>query len=954
MRRVSCLLTLAATMIGGVPAAADTPEPTPSGRPSAVLVIHVDDPSILRSASLAQAIGNADGTVRHAFPGQSAVSIAVPAAGLSATSARLANLPGVAQVEKPVVRTFAGTPTPVPNDPRFTSQRRYLDAVHAPQAWQRQRGSPGVTIAIIDSGIDVGHPDLAGKVVATYNAHTPGSSSIVDTVGHGTFVAGVAAADTDNGIGVAGAGYDTSLMGVKIADPDGDISIDDEVAGIRWAVTHGATIINLSISGPDPSTAEKNAISYAQSKGVLVVAAAGNGGDTTKQYPAAYPGVVSVGETDPGTRRRAAFTTRGSWVTLAAPGVGIYSTTPRAGSDYFGGRPGYASGDGTSFATPLVAGEAALLKAQNPTMSASRLRAALIASAHGYGASGLGAGQVDFALALRHVTPTTRTTATTVVGNHDTVQFDALSTTPRVAYRVDDDAVSAPVPVVDGLASRRWGSYGFADGAHVLTAVDCSEFGECARRGATSRFTLTSTAPTVISPMGERRVTGLFTVTATSSGGALRLLLDGHEVGFDTHAPYAFAVNASRLSDARHRLQVQVCSTDHRHCGGKRSAAIPFESASLHPTITALHRARTSPNGDGAGDTGQLVFRLASPQSVTIETRDATGSVRRHESLGTVSAGTHTWTWRGRDAHNHRLTDGRYTLALVTSSTSDGLTRRGFTSHTAAVDTVAPHFTHTTGNKGRVYPAKDGYRDSFAPSTILRDDAKVVLRISTTGGRAVRTLSASGSRDHRVTIRWSGRRAGGTVVAAGAYRWTLTAADAAGNARRSRTYTVSVSAKRLQEKVVALTVPAGDGGQPGHTARCASTSRNLSRFRGGVLMRNHCTAASGELAYVRYAFRVPAAHSYRSLAVSIYGGSRRASGLSAAFQRNDGGLELPDHVRVGRATDAWHRVAAVPADSHVDRSRLVHVTVLLSGQYTGANDFDAGWTRLRVRYLVLR
>ena len=203
-------------------------------------------------------------------------------------------------------------------------------------------------VAVVDSGIDVTHEDLKNKIAATYNV-VDRNAPMRDTIGHGTFVAGVAAAQTNNAVGVAGAGYDTKILAAKITDDDGYVSIDDEIAGIKWAATHGADIINLSLGGPDSSAAEKAAVQYAQRRGVLVVAAAGNDGVADREYPAAYPGVIAVGATNTRTHARAAFSNYGSWVTVAAPGVGIYSTVPKGHTDYFDSATGYASGDGTSF-----------------------------------------------------------------------------------------------------------------------------------------------------------------------------------------------------------------------------------------------------------------------------------------------------------------------------------------------------------------------------------------------------------------------------------------------------------------------------------------------------------------------------------------------------------------------------------------------------------------------------
>ncbi|SHH42731.1 Serine protease, subtilisin family [Jatrophihabitans endophyticus] len=914
-----------------------------------VLILHTDTSAGTRSAALRGELRRLGATVRHTFGSQQAVSVQLPAGTRVRrdAAARLGALPGVRGVERPVTRTFDRAPD-VPDDPKLAAQRAYLDAVNAPAAWARQHGTAAVRIAVIDSGVDVGHPDLAGKVVGRFNAVT-GSSSVGDAVGHGTFVAGVAAADTGNGIGVAGAGYDTSLLAVKIADRYGDIALDDEVAGIRWAVAHGADVINLSISGPAASTAERKAIEYAQRKGVLVVAAAGNEHSTTKQYPAAYRDVIAVGATDVASRRRASFSSHGAWVTLAAPGTGIYSTVPRAGSEDFPTHAGYARGDGTSFATPLVAGAAALVKAQNPAMSAAAIRAALVRATRGYAHSDLGRGQLDFDLALRHATPTTRTSGAAALGSTGAIPLVATSGAPRVAFRVDAGPRLASVPVVSGTARSTWSSFGYANGTHRLTAVDCSEFGECAAQGATTTFTVANAAPTLDSPPRGATVSGRFTASGTGPGGVLRLLVDGREAAVDRTAPYSFTLNAGAWRDADHRLAVQTCAAGQARCDGPRSAVTTVTFDSLHPAVTGLSRTRISPNGDGSGDTARVTFTLPERQDVTVETRDAAGTLRSRAHLGVLAAGRHHWTWRGHGSTGRRLPDGRYRLALVTARTAQGVTRHGLSVRSAAIDTVAPRLRSVRGNRARLYPARDGYRDAFRPAATLPDAGSLTLTVRDSAGHRVRTLRAGPRHGSRAAATWTGRTASGRVVRAGRYRWTFTVADSAGNRTTSRPYRLTVSAQRLRTVVRTLERPAHTA-DVGGTARCAT--RRGSAWSGGLHLVNRCRQGAGDVSYAAYVFTVPKAHRFLRLRLSAYGYAGRTSELSAYYERTDGGLEIPGAVRVPRTRARWYPVSTVPAASHV-MHRRVRVTLILSDRYRGANDVDIRSVRLRVTLRTL-
>lgn len=289
-------------------------------------------------------------------PARRQVAVVVPAERQRQAVTALRAISGVRSVRVAYpMQTFD-----VPDDPRYASfQSRYLEAVRAPRAWSIGRGGPGVRVAIIDTGVNVAHEDLAGRVVGRHNAVT-GSTRVQDKEGHGTAVASMAAATTDNGKGMAGAAWQADILAVKVANDRGEIWTDAVAAGIRWATDQGdADIINMSLGGPQQGRQLRNAVADARAAGVVVVAAAGNEGNRTKQYPGASEGVIAVGATSQSGKARASFSTYGSWVDVAAPGVNI------VGADA-GDTDGYLVGDGTSFAAPLVAGQAALLVARKP------------------------------------------------------------------------------------------------------------------------------------------------------------------------------------------------------------------------------------------------------------------------------------------------------------------------------------------------------------------------------------------------------------------------------------------------------------------------------------------------------------------------------------------------------------------------------------------------------------
>jgi len=292
-------------------------------------------------------------------------------------------------------------PTVYPNDPELARQWG-LAKINAPAAWGIVTGAVSITIAIVDTGIDLRHPDLTpqlwinpdeipangldddanSKVDDVHGWHFyqaangPAENALVqDDFGHGTHVAGIAAAATDNGIGIAGVAWGGRLMAVKVLDQYGTGWYSDIIAGIIYAADNGARIVNLSLGGATPSQALCDAAVYAGSRGALVVAAAGNTGGAVL-YPAACAGVLAVAATDQADARPS-FSNFGPQIDLAAPGVHIYSTWYATGI----GASGYFTKSGTSMATPYVAGAAALVWSQWPAWRADQVSQQLLATA---------------------------------------------------------------------------------------------------------------------------------------------------------------------------------------------------------------------------------------------------------------------------------------------------------------------------------------------------------------------------------------------------------------------------------------------------------------------------------------------------------------------------------------------------------------------------------------------
>jgi len=256
-----------------------------------------------------------------------------------------------------------------PNDPYFSNQWG-LPKIQAPEAWDLATGSSQVKIAILDTGIDKDHQDLAGKIFARVNLTNARSDD--DLNGHGTHVAGIASAITNNGLGVAGTGFNTSLISVKVLNDNGSGYYSWIVNGIKWAADNGAKVINLSLGGSSSSKALEDAVNYAWEKGVVLACAAGNDGISTPLYPAYYQNCIATAATDQ-SDQKTSWSNYGNWVDVAAPGLNIFSTLPNhkvkitKTKNY-----GYLSG--TSMATPFVSGLAGLLFGQNSNLTNFEVR----------------------------------------------------------------------------------------------------------------------------------------------------------------------------------------------------------------------------------------------------------------------------------------------------------------------------------------------------------------------------------------------------------------------------------------------------------------------------------------------------------------------------------------------------------------------------------------------------
>ncbi len=263
-----------------------------------------------------------------------------------------------------------------------------LDAdISADLAWQTSLGT-NVKVAILDSGVDISNPDLNGKT--DLKQDFTGSGTTDDLYGHGTHVAGIVAANTNNSVGVAGTCPGCRLMVGKVLDNSGSGAYSWIANGIIWSADNGAKVINLSLAGPYSSYTLQNAINYAVSKNVVVVAAAGNSGSSTPVYPAGYSNVVSVASSN-NLDQKSSFSNYGNWVSVAAPGENIYSTMPThtfALQTQNGKTMNFDYMSGTSMSTPMTSGVVALIWTTSFGTSGANVRSRLQSTTDKIGGTG--------------------------------------------------------------------------------------------------------------------------------------------------------------------------------------------------------------------------------------------------------------------------------------------------------------------------------------------------------------------------------------------------------------------------------------------------------------------------------------------------------------------------------------------------------------------------------------
>lgn len=479
--------------------------------------------------------------------------------------------------ERDMVIKPAGTA----ND-KYFANAWHLAKTAVPTAWDVSTGA-NMVIAILDTGIDGAHPDLAGKLVPGWNFYN-NNADTADVNGHGTAVGGAAVALTNNSIGVAAVARDAMLMPVRIADANAWATWSTVAQGLTWAADKGADVANISYNGVSGSSSVQTAAQYMKNKGGLVVVAAGN--NSVQESIAPSSTMITVSATD-STDTKTSWSSYGSFVDVAAPGVNIYSTMKGGGYGLF---------QGTSLASPIAAGVVALIKAANPALSPSDVEKVLFSTAADLGAAGFdsyyGNGRVDAHAAVKAASSAT-TQDTTAPG----VSFSSPTTGSTVkglasvnVNASDNVGVSKVelrangVLVASDISSPyafSWDSGTVADGSVTLSARAYDAAGNYstssvavtvanavdANTGITEAKTADTVAPVAVitSPKDGAQVSGNVTVSAAATDNVsvsrITLFIDGKAVAAANAASLSYRWNARKEASGTHVLRVDAVDT---------------------------------------------------------------------------------------------------------------------------------------------------------------------------------------------------------------------------------------------------------------------------------------------------------------------------------------------------------------------------------------------------------
>jgi thermitase len=686
--------------------------------------------------------------------------------------------PEVALAELDQVFTLAM----VPNDPRYTDPyypEWHLPKIGAPAAWDITTGSTNLVIAVLDTGVYTAHPDLASKMVTGWNIYD-NSSDTSDKTGHGTLVAGQAAAASNNGIGVASPAWGCRLMPIVVTDSYGWAIGSDLANGLVWAADHGARLVNMSFEMVHWATLT-NAAKYVQDRGGVVIMSAGNSGVVNTSPDDPY--ILTVSATDQNDAVPS-WSNTGSDIDLAAPGVSIMTTT-RTG--------GYGSGTGTSASAPVVAGVAALMLSANPNLTGQQVQTILKQSADDLGTPGwdpkYGWGRVNAARAVAMAKTAGGQVADTLP---PTVSFSSPAAGAVVADAVDiqvgasDNVGVVSVSLsVDGtlLANDSTAPYAFywdsskvSNGSHLLTATarDAAGNAASAQLSVTTDNPVPDTSPptvSIISPTAGATVSGTITVQVSAGDNVgvadVTLKVDGTSLGTDSTAPYSFSWSTATVTGGPHTLTATAEDGAGNLVGTQTSVIVSNPVPDTTPPTVGI----ISPAA-GATVSGTITVQVSASDNAGVSSviLYADGG-----SLGADNTAPYSFSWNTAAAAN-----GAHTL---TATARDAAGNMASAQVTVTVNNAPPPIGDTSAPTIVITSPAGGAAVSGTVSvTVSTSDNVGVARVELYVDGVLKATATAPP----FTTKWNARKA-----AKGTHTLQCKAYDAAGNTAYSPVVTVS-------------------------------------------------------------------------------------------------------------------------------------------------------------------
>ncbi|HEX5478873.1 MAG TPA: Ig-like domain-containing protein, partial [Dehalococcoidia bacterium] len=597
------------------------------------------------STSLAALGDTLDGarTVARASTALSRLVLVSPQAGETVDDA-IARLSADPDVEFAEPNMTVHLATTTPNDPYYTGgYQSSLGQIGVPTAWDTTTGSTSVTVAVLDTGVDATHPELAGRVVAGYD-FINNDTNASDDHWHGTFVAGIIAANTNNSAGIAGICWSCKIMPVKVLDASGSGSMFQLEQGIDWAVAHGAKVINMSLGGAASDPGLQTSIDNAWNSGVVLVAAAGNHDPAQANsvsnpyqvmYPAAANHVLAVAALATDGTTKADFSNFGPQVAVAAPGSGIVSLGCNCGTILgAGSKGGYVGGSGTSFASPEVAGVAALMIAAGQTNNATIVNT-LESTATDVDAAGFdnntGYGRINAALAVGGDTTPPAVSITSPAANatvSGTVNITATATDnaamQKVRFWVDNSYLSFDAYDGDTSYGKTWSTTSWPNGTHTIKVEAVDDAGNSS--GIVTRTVTVNNADTtapnasISSPAANATVSGTVNLTATATDDKamekVRFWVDNWYLSFDPYNGdniYSKAWDTTGWSNGTHTIKVEALDA-----AGNSSGIITRTVTVDNADTTAPSVSITSP-GTGATVSGTVDITATATDNKAME-----------------------------------------------------------------------------------------------------------------------------------------------------------------------------------------------------------------------------------------------------------------------------------------------------------------------------------------------